>query len=188
MDDDHDAGHERPVPCVMGYFGRGLADSASLCVVHQGEIPMRICVTFAFACSLMSCVAEQALDPAEEQSAVVVSNFCTSSANCLYGPPVTCTGYSLCPAGVDETPGQRGYAECDGTLYYCPLPAAACYYNGSWYDHGKKSTLGSRCSSKIDGYCVGGVRDGECCVGSGECYAVCNDGTWEPDLPDPFCE
>lgn len=54
-----------------------------------------------------------------------------------------------------------------------------CTFNGQSYQDGQSVASGVRCSSKYNGYCIGGVFAGKECVASGECYATCSNGTWE---------
>ena len=56
----------------------------------------------------------------------------------------------------------------------------SCYYNGTSYAHCQSSSLGAHCSSKFDGVCVGGAAAGSACVATGECFSICDDGTWIP--------
>jgi hypothetical protein len=64
---------------------------------------------------------------------------------------------------------------CDGAQQLC----MTCSFNGNTYTDGQIVSSGVRCSSKLNGYCIGGVFAGEPCVASGQCYAECCNGTWQ---------
>jgi len=105
---------------------------------------------------------------------------CTVSLSCCNGSVVSCSGTNYqCSVGVS-------YVICNGNTSSCPIvpePGLPCYFNGVWYQDGYVYGRGTTppyvyCSSKVNGVCRNGPLDGTGCVGSGDCYATCDNGVW----------
>ncbi|WP_147445775.1 hypothetical protein [Corallococcus aberystwythensis] len=94
----------------------------------------------------------------------------TCSAQCGTRTTLTCTG-NVCSA-VD---GPTGFVTCDGVTKACKQ----CEFEGVYYNDGQRVTSDVRCSAKLDGVCIGGPVEGKACVSTGNCYALCVNGTWQ---------
>ena len=109
---------------------------------------------------------DEALTSAEAN--IGVQYVCTAS--CGSCTTLSCDYQSSCL----RQDGSNGYVECDGVRQSCQT----CTFNGQTYTDGQFVT-GARCSSKLNGYCIGGIFAGKSCVASGDCYAECCNGTWQ---------
>ncbi|MFL5350986.1 MAG: hypothetical protein ACJ8AT_39965 [Hyalangium sp.] len=122
---------------------------------------------------------EETMSAPTEESGVTQQSVCTANATCSDGRQLSCQGNTTC-ISVD---GSSGYVKCDGNGIYCAPQPSGCVWHNAYYPNGYVigggPGQGVYCSAKTNGYCIGGVYAGTSCVGSGDCYATCVNGSWE---------
>ena len=137
---------------------------------------MLFTVRVMFASSLLSLLIGACYsEPGSEQNAsgtsmlISTTDGCTATITCGSCTTLSCSGSTSVSCSTTTTS-----VTCNGVIQSCQT----CTFNGQTFTDGQVVSTGVRCSSKVDGVCVGGVFAGRSCVASGECYATCCNGIW----------